>query len=93
MAKPLFQLTSETKINKTSNRRERKHLNVYRKLTDVDWTPECDQSLQDLRDALLNNVILSHPDFSKPFVLSTDASSDGLGAILSQVASGDGPIQ
>lgn len=40
-------------------------------------------------NALLNNVILAHPDFSKPFILSTDASSDGLGAVLSQVTPGD----
>ena len=87
--KPLFRLTSESKINKTKNGRGQKCMNTYRKLTSADWTLECNQALQNLKGALLDNVILAHPDFSKPFILSTDASFDGLGAVLSQVAPGD----
>lgn len=33
-------------------------------------------------------MILTNPDFSRPFILSTDESTDGLGAVLSQVAEG-----
>ena len=39
--------------------------------------------------ALLDNAALAHPDFSRPFLLSVDASSNGLGAVLSQLAEGD----
>lgn len=65
------------------------HAHDDRKLTASDWTLDCEDALQKLKDALLNNVILAHPDFSKPFILSNDVSSDVLGAVLSQVAPGD----
>jgi hypothetical protein len=33
--------------------------------------------------------VFAHPDFSRPLILSTDASLDGLGAVLSQVPAGE----
>ena len=50
---------------------------------------ECDGALCQLIDSLLNCVVLSHPDFSQPFIRSIDASLDGLGAELSQVPTGE----
>lgn len=84
IAKPLFALTAGQK------RRGRKKINVkFRKLTPYDWTPECDTAFISLKDSLLNCVVLACPDFSHPLILSTDASLDGLGAVLSQIPAGE----
>ncbi|KAL1246716.1 hypothetical protein QQF64_034355 [Cirrhinus molitorella] len=55
----------------------------------LDWTKECALSFEQLKSAILNSVVLAHPDFTQPFILSTDASLDGIGAVLSQVPVGE----
>ena len=62
---------------------------VYRKLKPADWTLDCDSAFASLKEKLLNCAVLTHPDFSKPLVLSIDASLDGLGAVLSQITEGE----
>lgn len=52
------------------------------------WTDDCEQAFQKLKQKLMSEPLLVYPDFSKPFVLSTDASSVGLGAILANVIDG-----
>ena len=42
-----------------------------------------------LKKRLVSSPILALPDFSLDFVLDTDASGDGLGAVLSQVSNGE----
>ncbi|KAI4293480.1 hypothetical protein PAPHI01_2754, partial [Pancytospora philotis] len=46
------------------------------------------QAFEKLRQALISPQTLRQPDFSKPFILETDASNVGIGAILSQVDQG-----
>lgn len=53
-----------------------------------DWKEEHSRAFQ-LKASLINSVVLTHPDFGRPFILSTDASMDRLGAVLSQVAEGE----
>lgn len=58
---------------------------MFRKLTAADWSPACDKAFHKLKDDLLNCAVLAHPDFSRPFIFTVDASLDGLGAVLSQL--------
>lgn len=48
------------------------------------WTEECNKSFELIKNQLVSAPILTCPDFSKPFVLQTDASAFGIGAVLTQ---------
>ncbi|KAG5870186.1 hypothetical protein JTB14_032478 [Gonioctena quinquepunctata] len=48
------------------------------------WSLGCDESFKKMKECLISAPVLSCPDYSLPFVLQTDASAFGLGAVLSQ---------
>ena len=48
------------------------------------WSTECTKAFNDLKERLISAPILGYPDFKLPFILETDASFAGLGAVLSQ---------
>lgn len=52
------------------------------------WTLECSQAFELLRDKLTSAPLLGYADFKLPFVVETDASNLGLGAVLYQVQGG-----
>ena len=53
-------------------------------LPEFQWTPACQEGFDQLKKALMEAPVLAYPDYSKPFILETDASLKGLGAVLSQ---------
>ncbi len=57
---------------------------LTRKGEQIQWTPECQESFTTLKEKLTSAPVLAYPDFDKDFVLKTDASVRGLGAVLSQ---------
>ena len=70
IAAPLYDLTSGENKDKKSER--------------VDLPAEALEAFEHLKAACLQAPILAFPDFNKPFLLETDASGKGLGAVLSQ---------
>ena len=70
IAAPLYDLTSGYNKDKKSEH--------------VGLSPEAHEAFDRLKAACLQAPILSFPDFNKPFLLETNASGRGLGAVLSQ---------
>ena len=53
------------------------------------WTPEQQNAFESLKIALSTTPVLRFPVSDAPYVLDTDASLTGIGAILSQVIDGE----
>ena len=54
------------------------------KMGPVDLPPEAREAVDVLKKKVKSVPVLVFPDFNKPFLLETDASKEGLGAVLSQ---------
>ena len=54
------------------------------KMGPVNLPPEVQEAVNVLKGKVQSVPILVFPDFDKPFLLETDASKEGLGAVLSQ---------
>jgi hypothetical protein len=57
---------------------------LTRKSVKFQWTPETQLAFDTLREKLMSPEILILPDPSKPYVVTTDASKVGIGAVLQQ---------
>ncbi|GBG79339.1 hypothetical protein CBR_g29489 [Chara braunii] len=52
--------------------------------TPWDWSDECEGAFKRLKHALMNHEVLMVPDPQKSFIVITDASQYGIGAVLAQ---------
>ncbi|CAM4631353.1 unnamed protein product [Lepidochelys kempii] len=50
----------------------------------VQWTGRCQKAFNKLKATLMSDPVLRAPDFDKPFLVTTDASERGVGAVLMQ---------
>ena len=53
----------------------------------VNWTKQCEEAFDQLKTLLCSKPVLQSPDFSKQFIIQTDASDRGVGTVLSQLDS------
>ena len=60
-------------------------LDLLKKDAPFSWKEKQQTAFDYLKKKLIEAPILQYPDFNKPFVLFTDASGDGIGAVLSQL--------
>ena len=70
IARPLYELTSG------ENSKKKRH--------NIDWTDRCQQSFERLKEQCSQCPVLAYANYKHPFILHTDASTTGLGAVLSQ---------
>lgn len=79
IAKPLNDLLVGHPTNKKSSKAS----------TPWAWGSQQQEAFSTLIEKLSNPPVLGYADFSKPFLLNTDASSAGLGAVLYQLQEGE----
>ncbi|CAB0032495.1 unnamed protein product [Trichogramma brassicae] len=68
-------------------------LRLTRKSVEWAWTEEQQNAFEALKQALTQAPVLARPDFTKPFIVQTDASAYAIGGVLTQVFDdGEHPI-
>ena len=85
IAKPMYDLLSvdQTSSNTPQTGRPKLSSNLP-----IVWTEQHQHILNTLIEKLVSPPILAYPNFTEPFVLHTDASNTGLGAVLYQRQNG-----
>ena len=88
IAKPIYDLLksiSDTKKLPEDSARSRKQMknpNQASSKCPVMWQDQLKETLKSLISQLTNPPVMAYPDYSQPFVLHTNASQSGLGAVL-----------
>ena len=81
-ANPLHELIHPVAVKKTCARIKLPPL--QQNLPPFEWTTTQQESFDRLKLALTSAPVLAYPNYEKPFLLETDASLKGLGAVLLQ---------
>jgi hypothetical protein len=57
---------------------------ITRDKSSFEWTEPHQREFDDIKEALMSDPVMAYPDWNKQFILTTDASYSGPGAVLSQ---------
>lgn len=57
---------------------------IKKNCTKIEWSPEAQEALVRIKVALTSTPILANPNYESPFIIQTDASDSGMGAVLVQ---------
>lgn len=79
IAAPLNNLVSLAYQTQGPKKRQSKNVDIA-----SNWTPDCQKAFDTLKAALISPPVLGYASFDRPFILETDACSQGIGAVLSQ---------
>ncbi|GFX63895.1 retrovirus-related Pol polyprotein from transposon 297 [Trichonephila clavipes] len=52
---------------------------------EIKWTTECENAFRELKGKLIDKLVLYAPNFEREFIVQTDASNAGMGAVLTQL--------
>lgn len=58
--------------------------NLLRKGSSFVWSGKCESAFETIKEYLVSSPVINCPDFDRPFMIQTDASDYGLGAVLTQ---------
>ena len=88
MARPLYEMLRGEDAHK--KKRKGVPTTPYKR---NEWGPLQEKGFQALKEAATTAPVLVHPDFTKPFILTADASAYAIGYVLSQIfEDGEHPV-
>lgn len=64
-------------------------VDLVRKDVKFEWSDECEEAFQHIKEMLLSPAVMAHPMSEGLFILDTDASDFAIGAVLSQIQNGE----
>ena len=86
-AKPLYELLAKPKTGQKNTQKKKGSSRQAAQLPPshpILWTETHQEILSKLIHQLTNPPVMAYPDLEKPFILHTDASEEGLGAVVYQ---------